>query len=221
VKLLLDQNLSRFLVDQLETDFPGSTHVALRGLAESDDKTVWDYAKTNGYIIVSKDSDFRQLSFLHGHPPKTIWLRIGNSSTSMAKGLLTENVTKISQFDVDEESALLVLPPEVVDTPSSFFNDAARYDPEADERAVRAIVRHLGIALRSKDASEVSCSDRSELEMIREKWLKQFLGLTEPDPSLDAEILSVCAAMGDGPSKSRVTFYYLLAKNFGKLQLLR
>jgi predicted nuclease of predicted toxin-antitoxin system len=66
VKLLFDQNLSRKLVAQLSTVFPGSTHVVFENLDASDDQVIWEFAKNAGYIIVSRDSDFRQLSFLHG-----------------------------------------------------------------------------------------------------------------------------------------------------------
>lgn len=110
MKLLFDQNLSRRLVARLSTVFPDSTHVVYEQLESSDDEVVWKFAKINGYTIVSKDSDFRQLSFLHGQPPKTIWLRIGNSPTSRAADLLKENVDFIAAFIDDVESALLVLP---------------------------------------------------------------------------------------------------------------
>jgi predicted nuclease of predicted toxin-antitoxin system len=110
VKLLFDQNLSRRLVNRLSAVFPGSTHVAFEQLESSDDEIVWKFAKINGFTIVSKDSDFRQLSFLHGHPPKTIWLRIGNSPTSRAVDLLTANADFIAVFIDDADSALLVLP---------------------------------------------------------------------------------------------------------------
>jgi predicted nuclease of predicted toxin-antitoxin system len=45
VKLLLDENLSRRLVDRLADLFPGSTHVALAGLLQSPDTSIWEFAK--------------------------------------------------------------------------------------------------------------------------------------------------------------------------------
>lgn len=82
LKLLFDQNLSPRLVVLLADVFPGSAHVRDVGLASADDADVWDYAKRNGLAIISKDADFRQLSFLHGFPPKVVWLRVGNRSTA-------------------------------------------------------------------------------------------------------------------------------------------
>ncbi len=110
MKLLFDQNLSRRLSARLSAIFPDSTHVVFEQLDTSDDEVVWKFAKVNGYVVVSKDSDFRQLSFLHGQPPKTIWLRIGNSPTKLAADLLTANAEIIAGFIEDPDSALLVLP---------------------------------------------------------------------------------------------------------------
>ena len=86
-----------------------------------------------------------------------------------------------------------------------------------DEAVVGGIIKHLGIALQSKDASLVSVSDKSELERVRESFLKRKLGLGDMgDDALDAEIQKVAEAMKGVQNKSRITFYYLLAKNLGK-----
>jgi len=47
-----------------------------------DDDVVWEYAAKHGFMIVSKDADFHQWSFVHGHPPKVVWIRHGNCSTA-------------------------------------------------------------------------------------------------------------------------------------------
>ncbi len=110
MKLLLDQNLSRNLIGSLGELFPDSTHVATVGLATATDREIWDYAGAHGYTIVSKDSDFRQLAFLHGPPPKSVWLRLGNVSTSTALQMLVEQHEAIAAFGSTEDEALLVLP---------------------------------------------------------------------------------------------------------------
>ena len=58
MKLLLDQNISYKLVNRLADVYPESKHVRQVGLGEADDLTVWDYAKDNDFVIVSKDEDF-------------------------------------------------------------------------------------------------------------------------------------------------------------------
>jgi hypothetical protein len=95
--------------------------------------------------------------------------------------------------------------------------EIAKYTSDVDDAAIAGIIKHLGIALKSTDASLVSCSDPSELERVRESWLKKKLALANPDEELDAAIASVCGAMAADRTKERVTFYYLLAEHYGKL----
>jgi predicted nuclease of predicted toxin-antitoxin system len=81
VRLLFDQNLSPRLVAILADLHGGSTHVRNEGLQRADDDAVWAYALRQGFVIVSKDADFHQRSFVLGHPPKAIWIQRGNCST--------------------------------------------------------------------------------------------------------------------------------------------
>lgn len=78
MKLLLDQNLSRRMLPELEKHYSGSTQVALIEMDKSPDLLIWEYAKDNDFLIVTKDSDFQELSLLLGEPPKVIWLKCGN-----------------------------------------------------------------------------------------------------------------------------------------------
>ena len=82
MKLLLDENLSDRIIQRIIDLYPGSDHVKTLALTNTDDAVIWEYAKANDFVIISKDSDFAQRSLLYGHPPKFIYLRIGNSPTS-------------------------------------------------------------------------------------------------------------------------------------------
>jgi predicted nuclease of predicted toxin-antitoxin system len=96
VKLLFDQNLSRHLVGQLAREFPDSRHVTEVGLDTATDREIWDFAGGQGFVIVSKDSDFRQLAFLLGPPPKAIWLPWGTrrrSTSSTCFGAINRRST--------------------------------------------------------------------------------------------------------------------------------
>ncbi|MFD1328537.1 DUF2853 family protein [Mycoplana ramosa] len=101
---------------------------------------------------------------------------------------------------------------------TDYLADVRKYDSSADEAVVKKIVSHLGIALRNRDSSLVSCSDPDELERVKEKWCAKKLGVT--GEAADKAVEKVCAAMADDRSKSRVTFYYLTAKELGKLSAL-
>jgi predicted nuclease of predicted toxin-antitoxin system len=109
VKLLFDENLSPRLAVLLATDFPSSEHIDHMGLHGATDQAVWDFAKANGFTIVSKDNDFRQRSFLSGHPPKVVWLSVGNAGTSRIEFLLSERREVLELFLSDSEESLYVL----------------------------------------------------------------------------------------------------------------
>ena len=93
------------------------------------------------------------------------------------------------------------------------------YVPNASDAAVKGIVKHLGIALQSPDASFVACTDRSDRDRVRESFLKKKLALSVPDTELDQAIMEVCHRMKADRDKSRVVFYYLLAEKYNKLSL--
>ena len=109
MKLLFDQNLSYRLITALAELYPGSLHVKSVGLDSSGDDVIWNYAKTNGCLIISKDSDFHQRSFVLQDPPKVVWIRRGNCSTGTIDQLLRENFQAISNFVVDKDATLLVI----------------------------------------------------------------------------------------------------------------
>jgi predicted nuclease of predicted toxin-antitoxin system len=111
VKLLLDQNLSRFLIAGLDRYFVGSVHVGDIGLDRSTDREIWDWAGENDFTIVSKDSDFCGLASVFGPPPKVIWLRVGNASTDVISEVLTIHVDRVMEFGRISDEALLVVDP--------------------------------------------------------------------------------------------------------------
>jgi predicted nuclease of predicted toxin-antitoxin system len=109
VRLLFDHNLSQRLIRQLEDLFPDASHVALVGLERASDDDIWQHARQNGCIIVTKDSDFRDLSVLRGFPPMVIWLRIGNCSTSEIERLVRRSHATIAAFESESATGLLTL----------------------------------------------------------------------------------------------------------------
>ena len=81
MKALIDQNLSFRLVDNVLPDFPGSCHVRDVGLAGEDDERIWQFAKNQGFVIITKDNDFLARALVRGHPPQVIQICLGNVST--------------------------------------------------------------------------------------------------------------------------------------------
>ncbi len=106
MKLLLDQNLSGRLLPALEVTFPGSKQVQLLGMQADDDSTIWAYAKAEGFAIVTKDSDFVEMSAVRGMPPKIIWLNLGNVSNTVVRNKLMEHQFAILSFLENSEDAV-------------------------------------------------------------------------------------------------------------------
>jgi predicted nuclease of predicted toxin-antitoxin system len=110
VKLLFDENLSPELARRIVDLFPDSVHVRDVGMKAADDPIVWEFAKNNDFVIVSKDADMHDLSLIFGNPPKVVWLRLGNCSTHQVEELLRQDFDVIKLFYGDESVSLLVLP---------------------------------------------------------------------------------------------------------------
>ncbi|MBW3095887.1 DUF2853 family protein [Pseudohoeflea coraliihabitans] len=98
---------------------------------------------------------------------------------------------------------------------ADYAADVKKYDAGASDETITKIVKYLGIALRNRDSSLVSCSDPTETARVNEKWCQKKLGVSASDG--EAAVEKVCAMMKGDNSKSRVTFYYLCAKELGKL----
>ena len=97
--------------------------------------------------------------------------------------------------------------------------DVKKYASNADDLAIKGIVRHCGIALHNRDGSFVACTDKAERDRVRDSFLKKKLALGESDADLDKAVMDVCQKMHADRDKSRVAFYYLLAEKYGKLAM--
>ena len=109
VRLLFDENLSPRLVRDLADIFPDSAHVRDLRLQSAPDEDIWRRAAADEFIIVTKDDDFRQRSFLFGFPPKVIWLHVGNCRREESAAVLRHALDAIVRFAADALSALLIL----------------------------------------------------------------------------------------------------------------
>ncbi len=111
MKLLLDENLSRRIVPFLHAAFPGSSQVSLLGLESASDSEIWQYAKVNDFVIVSRDSDFQERSLVAGHPPQVVWLKIPNRSKTIVLNILIDHHTEIEQALIEQNRACVEISP--------------------------------------------------------------------------------------------------------------
>lgn len=93
--------------------------------------------------------------------------------------------------------------------------DLRKFTAKVDEKAVAAIVKYCGIALRNADSALVSATSPDELATVRNGFAAKKLGLAAD--AADAGIAKVVEKMKGTQRKSRVTFYYLLAEATGTL----
>jgi predicted nuclease of predicted toxin-antitoxin system len=109
MKLLFDHNLSPQLVKRLSELYPESQHVFLVNMDQADDRQIWEYAAKNSFTVVTRDSDYNDLSLIRGFPPKIIWIRRGNCSTQEIEQILRRAVEAIKQFEQDPSNGVLTL----------------------------------------------------------------------------------------------------------------
>ena len=89
--------LARFLAAR------GHEAVAVRELSlrEAEDETIWEAAKREDYIVITKDEDFAQMAWRFGPPPQVLWLRLGNATNkallSWLEPVLPEALAALAQ----------------------------------------------------------------------------------------------------------------------------
>jgi predicted nuclease of predicted toxin-antitoxin system len=105
---LFDSNLAPRLAQRVAHLFPGSAHVRAFDLGGSD-RAIWEFAGRDGFVIVSKDTDFYHLSTVYGAPPKVVWLKVGNAGTDVIADLLLGQAISLEVFADDAQAALLIL----------------------------------------------------------------------------------------------------------------
>ena len=106
MRLLFDHNLSPDLKTLLSDLYHQSLHVWDLEMDTASDTAIWAYALAGGFVIVTKDADYRNLSIARGHPPKVIWIRLGNGPTSDVAALLRERHDALTAFYRDDAAAL-------------------------------------------------------------------------------------------------------------------
>jgi predicted nuclease of predicted toxin-antitoxin system len=107
MKLLFDQNISFRILKKISETYSGSSHVKIEGLKNASDLEIWEYAKLHQFIIVTQDSDFNDIFFLKGFPPKILWFRTGNLPTDELSFILQNQQSDILDFGNNDELGCL------------------------------------------------------------------------------------------------------------------
>jgi predicted nuclease of predicted toxin-antitoxin system len=107
MKLLFDQNISHRLINRIQDILSHSHQVRELNLENATDKEIWEYAKENGFTIVTFDADFYDFSIVWGHPPKIIWIRTLQQTTNKVEEIIRKHLITIKEFEQDEKLACL------------------------------------------------------------------------------------------------------------------
>lgn len=107
MKILVDQNISFRLVNRVADTFPEIKQVRELGLENATDREIWEFARREGFTILTFDVDFFNYSVVWGFPPKVIWLHASNQTTAHVEFLLRKNSVAIVNFIEDADVACL------------------------------------------------------------------------------------------------------------------
>ena len=89
MKLWLDAQLSPRLADWLNQHYAvEATPVGRLGLHEATDDAIFDAARGEGAIVITKVRDFVQLLDRAGPPPQVVWITCGNTSNARMREIL-------------------------------------------------------------------------------------------------------------------------------------
>ena len=82
------------------------------GLKQRPDREIWEFARSNGFAILTADADFHELAVSIGHPPKVILLKGCDYGNAVAENLIRRQAIRIGGFLNDPGRAVLILRPQ-------------------------------------------------------------------------------------------------------------
>lgn len=107
-KILIDNNLSIIMKEVLAAHFPDSQHVADLQMSDANDSQIWEFAKEQQFMIITKDKDFYHRISVFGPPPKVIWIKKGNCRNKEMLQLVRDHLSVIKSFAVTKEGLLII-----------------------------------------------------------------------------------------------------------------
>lgn len=104
-RVWLDAHLSPALAAHINRTFGVVEASSLRalGLRDADDVTIFEAARAEDAIFMTKDADFITLLAQRGPPPKVLWVTCGNTTTARMRELIDAHLlTALALFDAGE-----------------------------------------------------------------------------------------------------------------------
>jgi predicted nuclease of predicted toxin-antitoxin system len=97
MKFLVDANLPPGLAAWFREQSHDAIHVNDQPGLSLDDRSIFEFAHSHGYIIVTKDEDFAALATLSNNPAAVVWVRFGNATNAMLRNWLAPLLPEIVQ----------------------------------------------------------------------------------------------------------------------------
>ncbi len=110
MKFILDANISWRVKKLIEGEFPHCIHIRDVFPDETTpDITIWRYAKSENYSIITLDNDFNELSLTFMCEPKIILLKLKNESNQAIANKLIHSKEAILNFISQKDKFVLEL----------------------------------------------------------------------------------------------------------------
>ena len=95
MRIWVDAQMSPAIATWIRSNYAVSA-VAIRdlGLRDAEDKEIFEAARQENAVVMTKDSDFVLLLDRLGPPPQVIWVTCGNTSNARLKEVLTNTLPK-------------------------------------------------------------------------------------------------------------------------------
>jgi predicted nuclease of predicted toxin-antitoxin system len=95
MRIWVDAQMSPAIATWITNNYAVSA-VAIRdlGLRDAEDKVIFEAARQEKAVVMTKDSDFALLLDRLGPPPQVIWVTCGNTSNARLKEVLTNTLPK-------------------------------------------------------------------------------------------------------------------------------
>ena len=93
----------------LSAQFPGSVNVGLLGdQLVGDDRAIFEFAKANRFVVVTRDKDFAHMCNCLTHAPKVIHLVVRNLTAREYELLLRSEAKRILAFQASPARVLVI-----------------------------------------------------------------------------------------------------------------
>ena len=106
--LWIDAQLSPAIAAWINRTFEDIEAQSVRslGLRDALDYEIFEEARKQAVIVMTKDKDFINLVDQHGSPPKVIWITCGNTSNAKMRQILSKSLSKAKQL-LDKGEAIV------------------------------------------------------------------------------------------------------------------